>query len=945
MGKENNNLIFRFPKWLNERLRWFDLDRNRIDHTRLHRWGFLPGYSSLALWLPIPLIVFLAYGAPDYLLLRWRGWGLFAVTFVAVIVHVICCRFLRGRRLPQLQWALMVAVAGGVWFYANCLGGRGNRWADPSPYAHYLALVSILALTVAMPASRWLADLLIRKRRPEYRDLFANNLHRTQLFVGGCPPPDEWSRVLRAISLVPLGSAILLAFVPAVFVLLVPRVVGWQVLGVLGVWWGLLGTAYYNERLTSFRKLLHQALLKGWPLVLSIAVIGLAGARLADVSYVTTVLDQPETSGPVTGILVSFFLLFWLHNYWEERAMAEVLLGLLHDESPHPLAISYRRDRLQIHGSGRLIALRKVDQPNRKENFESYQPLEVFQRIADQLEGRAREEKVPQIREELWRAVEKAQYLLEALEQKVRLYYALLLLIPTGITLLGVFLIFQIQQQPGLEVNRAHEPAFYDVEKVLDESSQEEPLLAIAASGGGTRAALYTYSVLRALREQEALDRVFLLSSVSGGSFSVAYFAAHREELLEGEVGGSAWLAFRNATAAPHIKNVLAGSGEWRLFTGTRLGQLLSESFIRELHGGDGHPEDCSVEKEGIRTLGEVWDSKAKQGVGVIFNTSVVGSWEKSEEGDRCVKENSGGLGQKFHWGMRKCATTDRGGSRLVITNLPNATEESFDTASLHTKALAAGWPSDFDYAITRDPAACLAAAASLSANFPPVFSNAAVHFNGSPESRYWVTDGGAVENRGLVSLLLALRAEIQRLGQSQDPESREDEKSEILNLPPIKVLVADASGLSFNYAEDRGVGAKLGAARSLANKLIAELSLDVAELFHEKTGQDLFEVVPLAMPEVLTISGAFGTHWAMPTRIEVQNPDPWNHCGPETVRLLEEELLGLMDVLFGSKEERLALEIKALKKKSPESRKEFWRWFEINGNDPGTALKKAISP
>lgn len=943
MAKKNP--IFWFPKWLNGRLRWFDLDRNRIDQTRLHRWGFLTGYSSLALWLPLPLIVFLAYGAPEYLLLKWRGWGLLAVTLVAIAIHVLFCRFLQGRWLPRLQWALLVTVAGGVWIYGTCLGGQGNRWWDAAPYAHYLAPLSVLVLTFAMPASRWLADRLLRKRRSEYRGLFAESLHETQLFVGGYPPPDEWSRVLRAISMVPIGSAILLGFVPAVFVLLVPRVVVWQILVVLGLWWGLLGTAYYNERLTSFRKLLHQALLRGWPLVLCLTVIGLAAARIAGVSYVTTVLDQPETSGPVAGILVSFFLLFWLHNYWEERALAEVLLGLLHPENPHPIAVPYRRDRLQLHGAGRLIALRKVDQPDRDEDFESYQPLDVFRRIADQLEGRAREEKTPQKKKELWRAVEKAQYLLEALEQKVRFYYALLLLPPTTLALLAVMAIFQLQQVSGLEVNRAHESTYYEVNEVLTKDSTKGPLLAVAASGGGTRAALYTYSVLRALREKDSLDRVFLLSSVSGGSFSVAYFVTHREELLREGVDGSAWRAFRNAAAAPHIRNVLAGSGEWRLFTGTRLGQLLTESFIRELHGGEGQPEDCLADQVGVRTLGEVWDPQEKQGVGVIFNTSVVGSWESSEEADRCLEENSGLLGQQLRWGMRKCANTERGGSRLVITNLPNATEDSFDTASLHTKALAAGWSADFNYAIARDPSACLAAAASLSANFPPVFSNAAVHFNGAPESRYWVTDGGAVENRGLVSLLLALRAEIQRLSPSQGSEFREDEENELLNIPPIKVLVADASGLSFQYAEDRGVGAKLGAGRSLANKLIAELSLDLEELLQEKTGRDLFEVVPLAMPEVLTISGAFGTHWAMPARIEVHNPNPWNQESAGTIRLEEEELLGLMDVLFASVDDRNALKIKDIEKKGPESRKKFWKWFEIDGRDPGAVLEEAINP
>ena len=60
-------------------------------------------------------------------------------------------------------------------------------------------------------------------------------------------------------------------------------------------------------------------------------------------------------------------------------------------------------------------------------------------------------------------------------------------------------------------------------------------------SGGGTRAAAFTYGVLRELarttividgREVRLLDEVDCISSVSGGSFTAAYYALHRDRIF-----------------------------------------------------------------------------------------------------------------------------------------------------------------------------------------------------------------------------------------------------------------------------------------------------------------------------------------------------------------------------------------------------------------------------
>jgi len=71
---------------------------------------------------------------------------------------------------------------------------------------------------------------------------------------------------------------------------------------------------------------------------------------------------------------------------------------------------------------------------------------------------------------------------------------------------------------------------------------EEDMVFILAFSGGGTRAAAMAYGVLEELRdtpvqidgrEQRALDLVTHISSVSGGSFTAAYYGLYGEQLFE----------------------------------------------------------------------------------------------------------------------------------------------------------------------------------------------------------------------------------------------------------------------------------------------------------------------------------------------------------------------------------------------------------------------------
>jgi len=96
-------------------------------------------------------------------------------------------------------------------------------------------------------------------------------------------------------------------------------------------------------------------------------------------------------------------------------------------------------------------------------------------------------------------------------------------------------------------------------------------------SGGGTRAAALSYGIMEALRdtvirvdgrEKRLLDEVDCISSVSGGSFTAAYYGLFRERLFED---------FRSRFLERDIQGALVG----RLFNPVNWARLASSCFSR----------------------------------------------------------------------------------------------------------------------------------------------------------------------------------------------------------------------------------------------------------------------------------------------------------------------------------------------------------------------------
>jgi hypothetical protein len=127
---------------------------------------------------------------------------------------------------------------------------------------------------------------------------------------------------------------------------------------------------------------------------------------------------------------------------------------------------------------------------------------------------------------------------------------------------------------------------------------------------------------------------------------------------------------------------------------------------------------------------------------------------------------------------------------------------------------------------------------------------------------RYWVTDGGATENRGVISLLYVLQGMLNDCAGSPLCAGPQ---------PDLHVVVADASALSFDYQPDRGVGAKLGASSKFSGQLMIDLA-NSATRSYQALGKGRLTLSYLPMPTLLRSRGGLGTHWMMPAQVTLRD-------------------------------------------------------------------------
>jgi len=91
-------------------------------------------------------------------------------------------------------------------------------------------------------------------------------------------------------------------------------------------------------------------------------------------------------------------------------------------------------------------------------------------------------------------------------------------------------------------LNQADPQAGYRARNLVDPENDDQLLVMMAFSGGGTRAAAFSYGVLEAFRdtsvtirgrERRLLDEIDWISAVSGGSFTAAYYGLFRDRVFD----------------------------------------------------------------------------------------------------------------------------------------------------------------------------------------------------------------------------------------------------------------------------------------------------------------------------------------------------------------------------------------------------------------------------
>lgn len=398
-------------------------------------------------------------------------------------------------------------------------------------------------------------------------------------------------------------------------------------------------------------------------------------------------------------------------------------------------------------------------------------------------------------------------------------------------------------------------------EIVCPEDGSDSPVIFLAASGGGTRAALYTASVLERLQRMGKLSDVRLMSGASGGCVALGYFLSHYEELVhadpdqrviheDGSESPGPWQRFYAAMQSDYIVDSIRGLTQVRTLRGQPLGVQLAESFARHWKHGERPFSEL--------TAGSVPSAGSLPRPGFLVVCTLAGV-SPAYTRDPLVQKADGS------WLIE--ADAYHSGGRLLWTNFDVASDwfpptdpqpNSADDGIAARRQLKA-WRFD----VISHARVELSRLVALSANFPPVFQNAGIRVRGAtPESErrtYWITDGGVVDNRGILPMMYAVEGMLKDRAAGQRLRR------------PILFVVADAGRVGNRYSQDRGVSAASAAGTELANQLIREKLNDIRHLVDSEpanrdwTAQRSVQYHYLPMPHALRFSDAgpgFGTHW-----------------------------------------------------------------------------------
>jgi hypothetical protein len=811
---------------LDSTIRNLDYRVSRTVGGPLERWG-ISRHTWAAVALPT-LIAFFLVNGPALRVGAPRLPIAIGVAIAAGACAAVALRLGHRRAWPLavdylVQAAILGSIGAAVWWWSRAADTQQTGGVYRHVYIPLAAAVAVAGVAAAALAAAMFSSTTARESVP-------HRLTVVELFVKR-PVTRTPSWGMLGVAFVGVLTSALgrLLLPPSFVVLLVPR--GWvrgMFAAILAINLIALAFASIDRRFDAAWHIPNRVFFRGWARMLSWGVIALGVAWVLDVQYVSTVLDGARNR-TIVGIVIGAYALMWWHDYWNSSLVAIRVLDVLGGRGTaadavieYPIRDEYVATEvaasgrtIQAHGSGRLLVTGLL--PGRPGvGFHLYEPSDLLERLADGLPPYH-----PNRADIDW------------MQWRLRAHFMGVAVLLAALAGGGAWLLHDQPQVPHLEAHLTA-PGALDAAAVMftpETCGGDEAVIALSASGGGTRAALYTAAVLERLHRLGHLPRIRIVSGVSGGGAALAYFAAHRDRLTAAAPGSPPWTQFFDRMKEPYIEDVIDGAAEWRMVSNERLGRLLAESFERHWDlPGDG-------------TLRSV------TGMGLILNTALAG---------RFIREPGDPAGSTLGELERRSGRTglsDVAGGRLVFTNL--ALPQHVDSPGLFTTA--EGTPVDtrdarLPIVVVADVGVRLADAAAANANFPPVFANAAVDVDGT--HRYWVTDGGAIDNRGLETLLLAVRHAVRHMPQS------------CARPPAVHVIEVEASAFSDGYRQDRGVGSVIAAGSAFASQLDSELLQDVRVLTEQRGGGVQFHYLP--MPAVLRRAGSLGTHWMLQKRVTV---------------------------------------------------------------------------
>ena len=885
--------IQRWISWIKFPLRISDLWLNQTrDPRALLRRGGKPRALHILFLGLLYFVSFKPVPDPDYTA-GWFLWALSALIYlIAPTIWHRCARGWKARLNPyrcftKLANLMAREVTFSFQFFVMCsvilvrtlllwqFDPDAMIYSDIEPLTGVRRLTNLSILTSILPFSLYLLLIPVMifsrgfhvARGAERQRQLRKLLEHTNLHATRPEPPARGVAFIRYFTITLTGYPHLIAFAAAFAVLLLPT--GWtmesrELLLVAG---GLAILLSVSASLSSFSDLperLHHLLFGGGQFLVSALVIVLGFGRFVEFDYVRVTIESAHLT--VLCYISLFYLLFFIYESWLNDFASHAFLrnfGVNKDVSF--LRYWYREEGrklprvLQLHGASHVASL---DPTNRD--------FQIFTReeLMDRLQVLARPELLTGKRKlSLFNRI-------RSLRINKTFYFGSAYAAPLIIVAIAVF--GQIRKQENALVtyyegsgNTGTKP--FNLAQAVFHARNSTPI-AIAAAGGGTRAALYTAGVLKALDDINRSQDVVLLSGISGGGVALAYFAEFRKELLSHDAvtHKQEWDHFFETMRAEYIQTVITDLSFFRIAGRQSTSKLLAESFYRCFYAKHIHSNrrcEVGLDKRTPRTFGEI-DS-----IGIILNASIAGHLACGVGDLSCagqywaLSETERSL-QWIEWVEKNLdrAGSWKAGNYYAFSNIDPKYLNS-RKSNLPEKPTQFPDYEFFDYEVRPFPGmnqVQLYKAAAIQANFPPVFPNVAVdefHALRNQNWRYWLTDGGTSENKGTTSLLLALREALK-------------EETNLSSSQGLILIVADGGSPEMDYTLDRGIEVLTVAKEKYGTELMYSLAnLINAEARTKGFAGNFVRIVYLPIPATLRMRGGVGTNWTLPSRIYLTNP------------------------------------------------------------------------